>query len=99
MGLGDHSTTFLLLELYCWSTPSCLKVVDGMGWWGGGMGAHVIIVSALGPHFGLGLRLGPGFDNNHWIHGKYSFYMWNGISVGLDLRCALRTSFINQTNK
>ena len=25
--------------------------------------ARVIIVSALGPHFGLGLGLGPGLDN------------------------------------
>ena len=29
MGKGDHSKTFILLELYCWSTPSCLKVVGG----------------------------------------------------------------------
>ena len=25
--------------------------------------AHGILVSALGPHFGLGLGLGPGLDN------------------------------------
>ena len=25
--------------------------------------AHGILLSALGPHFGLGLRLGPGLDN------------------------------------
>ena len=27
--MEDHSKTFLLLELYCQSTPSCLKVI---GW-------------------------------------------------------------------
>ena len=33
VGHGDHSKTFLPLELFCWRTPSWLKV---MGWWGGG---------------------------------------------------------------
>ena len=28
--------------------------------------AYGILVSALGPHFGLGLGLGPGLDNNVW---------------------------------
>ena len=27
---GDHSEPFLLFEVYCWTPPSCLKV---MGWW------------------------------------------------------------------
>ena len=31
-------------------------------WWVG-WEAHVILVSALGPNFGLGLGLGPGLDN------------------------------------
>ena len=34
---------------------------------GGVEGAHVILVSALGPQFGLGLGLGPGLDN--WLQG------------------------------
>ena len=36
MGLGDHPETFLLKALFCWSTPSWLKV---MGGWvvGGGL--------------------------------------------------------------
>ena len=33
VGHGDHSKTLLPLELFCWRTPSWLKV---MGWWGGG---------------------------------------------------------------
>ena len=53
----EHSATLLLLALFYQSTPLCLKV---MGW--GGVVAHGILVSALGPHFGLGL--GPGLDNN-----------------------------------
>ena len=36
-------------------------MLKSCGW--GGVVAHVIIVSALGPHFRLGLRLGPGLDN------------------------------------
>ena len=58
MGKGDHSKTFLPIALYCWSTPSWLKVRGG----GGGM----IIVSApvqidnnwVFGFFRLGLNLG-----------------------------------------
>ena len=42
MGTGDHSKTFLLLALYCWSTPSCLKVRGGWGGGGGGGGGSVV---------------------------------------------------------
>ena len=49
MGIGDHSETVLLLALFDQSTPSWIKVI---GWCGGGGGvvAHVILVSALGPN-------------------------------------------------
>ena len=37
-----------------------LKSYGVVGW---GVVAHVILVSALGPHFGLGLGLRPELDN------------------------------------
>ena len=42
MSQGGHSEPLLLLALFYQSTPSCLKVMDGMVGWG----AHVILVSA-----------------------------------------------------
>ena len=53
---GGHSEQLLFFALYYQSTPSCLKVVGGVG---GVVVAHVIIVSALVTHFGVG----PGLDN------------------------------------
>ena len=41
MSQGGHSEPLLLLALFYQSTPSCLKVMGGVGWV-----AHVIIVSA-----------------------------------------------------
>ena len=59
---GDHSEPFLLFEVYCGTPPSCLKVMGGVGWWGGVV-AHEILVSAQGPLvLGLGLW-GFGLDN------------------------------------
>ena len=49
MGIGDHSETVLLLALFDQSTPSWIKVI-GWGGGGGGVVAHVILVSALGPN-------------------------------------------------
>ena len=53
---GDHSEPFLLFEVYCGTPPSCLKVMGGVGWWGGVVVAHEILVSAQGPFwvFGFG---------------------------------------------
>ena len=50
MGKGDHYKTFLLLALYCWSSPSGLKVGGGVG---GVVVAHVIIVSAQSKELGF----------------------------------------------
>ena len=49
MSQGGHSETVLLLALFDQSTPSWIKVI---GWCGGGGGvvAHVILVSAHGPN-------------------------------------------------
>ena len=33
MSQGGHSEPLLLLALFYQSTPSCLKVVGGVGWW------------------------------------------------------------------
>ena len=45
---GDHSKMFLLIEFFCETPPSCLKV---RGWWwvGGWVVAYSILVSAQGP--------------------------------------------------
>ena len=32
---GDHSEPLLLSALFYQSTPSCLKVMGGVGWWDG----------------------------------------------------------------
>ena len=78
MGRGDHSKTFLPLALFCWSTPSLLKVGGG----GGGVVAHVIIVSAPAQRIGffgffrLGLDLGSTLGT-YWDGGL-------GLGLGLD---------------
>ena len=79
MSQGGHSEQILFFALFYQSTPSCLKVVGGVGWWV----AHVIIVSApvqriwfwgflvlvrafgsgLGDCWDGGLGLGLGLDN------------------------------------
>ena len=46
MSQGVHSEPLLLLELFYQSTPSCLKVI---GWGGGVVVAHGILVSAQVP--------------------------------------------------
>ena len=63
MSQGGHSEPLLLLALFYWSTPSCLKVRGRAA--GGGVVAHVILVLAQVPSvltlglwtwdFGLGL--------------------------------------------
>ncbi len=72
MGQGDHSKTFLILALYCWSTPSCLKVIDGwVGGWGGGPCDYCVSPSPNNWVFGffrLGLILGSGFVA-YWDRG------------------------------
>ena len=57
MSQGGHSETVLVLALFDQSTPSWIKVI---GWCGGGGGvvAHVILVSALGPNPSFFLFLG-----------------------------------------
>ena len=35
MSQGDHSEPLLFLALFYQSTPSCLKVIGGVGGWGG----------------------------------------------------------------
>ena len=59
MSQGGHSEQLLFFALFYQSTPSCLKVV------GGGVVAHVIIVSSQVPLvLTLGLwTLGLGLDN------------------------------------
>ena len=54
MSQGGHSEQLLFFALYYQSTPSCLKVVGGVGWV-----AHVILESAQGPNpsFSLFIRL------------------------------------------
>ena len=47
---GGHSETVLLLALFDQSTPSWIKVIGWCGGGGGGVVAHVILVSALGPN-------------------------------------------------
>ena len=62
MSQGDHSETFLSLAIFYQSTPSCLKVT------GGGVVAHVILVSAQGPNpsffffWGAFIQLGACLD-------------------------------------
>ena len=62
MSQGGHSEPLLLLALFYQSAPSCLKV---MGWGGGGVVAHKILLSAPVPWIGdLGLGdWGLGLDN------------------------------------
>ena len=38
MSQGGHSEPLLLLALFYQSTPSCLKVIGGVGGWVGGVG-------------------------------------------------------------
>ena len=63
MGKGNHSETLLLLALFYWSTPSCLKVIGGnvqaAMWWV----AHKTLLSSPVPIW-IGIRgLGLGLDN------------------------------------
>ena len=67
IGKGGHSETLLLLALF----TRALLHADKLG--GGGVVAHGILVSALGPHFGLGLGLGPGLDNILENTGPYGY--------------------------
>ena len=66
MSQGGHSEQLLFFALFYQSTPSCLKVIGGVGWVGGVV-AHVIIVSAPVQRIGflvffrLGLTLGSRF--------------------------------------
>ena len=53
MSQGGHSEQFLFFALFYQSTPSCLKVIGGVGWV-----AHVIIVSAQGQNPSFFLFLG-----------------------------------------
>ena len=46
---GGHSEQLLFFALFYQSTPSCLKVMGGVGWWV----AHVIIVSAQSKELGF----------------------------------------------
>ena len=63
MGKGNHSETFLLLVLFCWSTPSWLKVIGG----GVGVGGPCDYCVSPSPNncisgfFRLGLNLWSGF--------------------------------------
>ena len=49
MSQGGHSEQLLLFALFYQSTPSCLKVIGGVGW----VVAHVIIVSAQSKELGF----------------------------------------------
>ena len=62
VGPGDHSKTFLPLELFGWSTPSWSKV--GVGGVVGGPSDYCVSPSPNNCIFGffiLGLNLGSGF--------------------------------------
>ena len=58
---------FLLFEFCCGAPPSCLKVLGGGGWVGGGLQHFSVCPRPLG--FGFGTKgfwakgLGPGLDN------------------------------------
>ena len=52
MDQGDHSEPLLFFAFCYQSTPSCLKVIGWVGWWGGVV-AHVIIVSAQSKELGF----------------------------------------------
>ena len=63
MSQGGHSEPLLLSALFYQGTPSCSKVIGGVGW--GGVVAHKILLSAPVPWIGdLGLGdWGLGLDN------------------------------------
>ena len=53
-------------SLCCWSQSLCWELGGGARVYAAGARVYaslVILVSALGPNFGLGLGLGPGLDN------------------------------------
>ena len=52
MSQGGHSKQLLFFALFYQSAPSGSKVVGGVGW-GGGVVAHVIIVSAQSKELGF----------------------------------------------
>ena len=71
-----ENSLVLLLALFSWSTPSWLKV----GGCGGGLVAHLIIVSAPVQRIGFGgfFRLGQDF----WVR---TWDCWDGgLGLGLD---------------
>ena len=79
MSQGTHSEQLLFLALFYQSTPSCLKVVGGVGW--GGV-AHVIIESAPVQRIGFW-----GFSDLVRTFGSGLGNCWNGglgLGLGLD---------------
>ena len=78
MSQGGHSEQLLFFALFYQSTPSCLKVMGGVGWGGGPCDFSVspwsqsFFFPFLGDFYstwgllgqGLGLGLGPGLDKN-----------------------------------
>ena len=52
MSQGGHSEPLLLLSLFYQSTPSCLKVMGGVGWVGGGPWDYCVSLSPFGLDFG-----------------------------------------------
>ena len=89
MGKGDHSETLLLVALFYKSTPSCLKVIGEVCAGShvvmcrrpyGGVAAHVILVSALGPNPSLFLFLGDFYS----IGGPFGQGQGLGLGPGLD---------------
>jgi len=81
LSTGDHPETLVLFEFFCWTPPSCLKVIGG--WWPTGFycqpqapfGFNWVLV-LIGTWLGLGLGdlgaegLGPGLDNKKIAHCK-----------------------------
>ena len=69
MSHGGHSEPLLLVTLFYQSTPSCLKVMGGVGWCGGVGGGGGPCDYCVSPvqrvgfvgFFRLGLTLGSGF--------------------------------------
>ena len=89
MGRGDQSKTFLLLALFCWSTPSWLKVGGGVGG-GGGPCDYCVSPSPKNWVFGF-FRLGLTLDLGPVGTGDW------GLGLGLD-NCIKLTEQPKETN-